>query len=362
MSIAGVRSDRGDEYQVRIALHWLIRMLEDLSIKAIQAQSTGIPGEDTVVTVDDVVVLLEDGWIYYIQAKKNQPKYENWTLKDEVLKEELIKARDQIERNDRGIVYFYSRSPFGELQALAEGCLVYPDYPSFLRDASKSLTDPLSELAKVVNRSPEITFYIARKLRFGEPFSYERWDQDNKRVLDRTVARADLALLVLERYLGSHQARLRDTRYLITRKDVIEELTKNRIAVTPKRNEAEILSAFASATKIGRNWLRTIGNEKIPRSELNQLTEYANQGSSSILLTDRPGSGKTCLLLDFVEHIENSTSWGLLFIKGDQFTDIKKLSDLSEHGLPDDLVGQCARLASHRKVIVIIDSLDGICQ
>jgi hypothetical protein len=66
------------------------------------------------------------------------------------------------------------------------------------------------------------------------------------------------------------------------------------------------------------------------------------------------------LLLDLADYIEGEkeTVWGLLFIKGDRFTNLQREQDLVAEGLPDDIVGQCARLADFRKVIVIIDSLD----
>ena len=62
-------------------------------------------------------------------------------------------------------------------------------------------------------------------------------------------------------------------------------------------------------------------------------------------------------LADYIER-EKTSVWGLLFIKGDQFTNTEKEQDLVAQGLPEDIVGQCARLADFRRVIIIIDSLD----
>ncbi|MGD2184335.1 NACHT domain-containing protein [Lusitaniella coriacea] len=114
------------------------------------------------------------------------------------------------------------------------------------------------------------------------------------------------------------------------------------------------------ASSIGRKWLRTIDSKSIPRSELPKIIEFIEQESRTILLTDRPGSGKTCILLDLADYIEREQEsvWGLLFIKGDLFTNVENEQDLVAKGLPEDIVGQCARLADHRRVIVIIDSLD----
>jgi hypothetical protein len=359
MSIAGRRSNQGDEYQLRVALHWLIRLLEDSSIRGIQVDSTGIPGQDFSVAVDDIVILYNNDSACFIQAKKNEPKHEAWSLSDKVLQEELCKARDQLESHDNSKVKFYSRSPFGELKALVENCNRFPDFLAFQRDASKNWSTSLRQVAKNLARSEEEAFNLIQQFGFGPTYEFDDWDRQNHNDLDRLVPRVDLAMPILERYLASHEAGLRDSKHLITRDEVWADLQKLGLSPTPKRSEAEILATFKLASGVGRRWLCTIDGEKIPRIELSQLVELIKQGSRTILLTDRPGSGKTCLLLDLADELENTESpYGLLFIKGDQFTEINGEQDLIARGLPEDLVGQCARLAGFRRVVVVIDSLD----
>lgn len=359
MSLAGKRSTQGDEYQLRVALHWLISMLEDDSIYSIQVDSTGIPGQDFSVTVDDVVVLYKDGRACFIQAKKNQTDHQAWSLTDEILKKELQKAREQLEGKENSEVKFYSRSPFGELKALVETCEACPDYASFLRNGHQKQLDILKRLAIIIERSEEITFSLAKRFSFGPTYEFDDWDHHNELELDRLVPRADLAMPVLERYLVSHEAGLRDSKHLITREEVWADLKKCGLSPTPKRSEAEILANFKATSRIGRHWLCKIGGEKIHRVELSHLIERIKQGSRTILLTDRPGSGKTCLLLDLADELEKIDSpYGLLFIKGDQFTEIDCEKDLVARGLPEDIVGQCARLTGFCRVIVVIDSLD----
>lgn len=137
-------------------------------------------------------------------------------------------------------------------------------------------------------------------------------------------------------------------------------IIQHGLTPTSKRSEAEILATFKQASSIGRNWLRTIDGETIYRSELSKIIKLIEQGSGSILLTDRPGSGKTCVLLDLADYIEREKAelCSLLFIKGDRFTNTATEEDLVAQGLPSDIVGQCARLANFRRVVVIIDSLD----
>ena len=133
MSSAGTASSQGDEYQLCIALYWLIQLLEGDAIRGIQAESMGIPGQNFAVTVDDVVVLFADGHTRFIQAKKNQPQYHNWTFTG--FQDELHKAYTQLRTTSNSEVWFYSRSPFGEVQALVEGCRTYPEFAAFVRDA-----------------------------------------------------------------------------------------------------------------------------------------------------------------------------------------------------------------------------------
>lgn len=358
MSLAGKRSTQGDEYQLCIALHWLIKLIEYNSIEGIQIDSVGLPGQDGSVSVDDIVILYKNGHACFIQAKKNQKEHKNWSLSDSVLKEELGKAREQLESKEDSEVKFYSRSPFGELKALIEECKHCPDYLAFQREAPEKKSKTLKTLSKIFDRSEEEAYKLVLRISFGPPFEFEDWDGQNDADLDRLLPRADLAKPILERYLVSHEANLRDSKHTIAREDVLSELAKHGLSPTPKRSEAEILDAFKVASGIGRNWLRTIDGKPIHRAELSQLIELIKQDTQTILLTDSPGSGKTCLLLDLADEIERSFHRGLLFVKGDQFTNVNTERDLIDRGLPEDIVGQCARLTRFRRVVVIIDSLD----
>ncbi|MBW4490345.1 MAG: ATP-binding protein [Trichocoleus desertorum ATA4-8-CV12] len=359
MSLAGKRSSQGDEYQLRVALHWLIRLLEDDSIRGIQVNSTGIPEMNFQVTVDDIVILFEEERACFIQAKKNQSDHEAWRFSDKTLQKELQKACKQLELSQNSEVKFYSRSPFGEVKSLVEACKNFPDYFAFTHNAPKNQLEALKHLSKIFERSEEVAFSLAQRLGFGPTNEFEDWDQQNQSALDRILPRAELAMPLLERYLVSHETNLRDSRHLITREDILAELNRHGLSLAPKLSEAEICRTFELASNIGRHWPRTIDNKSIVRTELSKVIELIEQGSRVILLSDRPGSGKTCVLLDLADYIERpSCSWSLLFIKGDQFTDVDNEQDLSVRGLPTDIVGQCARLASYRKVVVIIDSLD----
>lgn len=63
-------------------------------------------------------------------------------------------------------------------------------------------------------------------------------------------------------------------------------------------------------------------------------------------------------LLDFADSVEQHADSALLFIKGDQFARCATEADLIVARLPTDLVPRAARLARHRRVVIVIDSLD----
>uniref|UniRef100_UPI0040571175 NACHT domain-containing protein n=1 Tax=Candidatus Electrothrix sp. TaxID=2170559 RepID=UPI0040571175 len=352
MSRAGAKSDQGDDYQRFIALHWIIRLISDDEIEFVQAQSTGLPDVDEKITVDDIVVCYRDGRRRHSQAKKNQSANRCWNLTD--LKDELPKIQAQLESSPKTLVALYSRTPFGEFTSLVEAGREYPDFAAFKHETGKNLQDALVSLATCWDLPLSDTFALLRRIEIGPHHSFEDWPRINLEELQRLVSRADTALEVLESFLNTHQSKLLASSFVITREDVLDLLRKHGCVRAPLYEESEILEQFLRISAIGRkDWQRTVGGRKINRSEFDQILEQVKEGATTVLITDRPGSGKTCLLLDLADHIEKDDRYGLLFIKGDRFTTESSTADL-----PEDIPGLCARLAEKRRVVVILDSLD----
>ncbi|MBA7556456.1 hypothetical protein ES705_49164 [subsurface metagenome] len=140
MSRAGTKSNQGDDYQRQVALHWIIRLINnDDEISYVQAESNGLPGIDEKVPVDDIVVVYANGFHRHIQVKKNQPQHRSWSLSDQHLIEELPKIRDQLESSEDAIVELCSGTPFGHLRSLADASREYPDLNAFQRNRVISL-------------------------------------------------------------------------------------------------------------------------------------------------------------------------------------------------------------------------------
>ena len=358
MSIAGKRSDSGDEYQLRVAIHWLLHLLSDDAIDGIQVNSVGWPGMGMPVTVDDIVVRYNTGNFLFIQAKKNQPGHATWSLKDRSLVEELKKARDQLENCPGGRVEFYSTSPFGELEKIATDCAHYPDYPSFLRDMTTVQEKILGKLSNILERPKEDLFNLVKQIGFGSHHSFDEWDRHNQRHLTSIVTRPKATLRILERMVESHQADLRSVSNVMRKKDILDELKVEGIYLQPKIAIATIISEFKRASMIGRMWDRKIDGVKILRPEYDDVISAIHDGHRTILVTSGPGGGKTCLLLEVADYIDVSDDMELLFIKGDRFESANIPQDLSSLGLSFDIVECCAALAEAKRVVVVIDSMD----
>ncbi|MEW5925912.1 MAG: hypothetical protein AB1941_00360 [Gemmatimonadota bacterium] len=358
MSIAGTRSSQGDEYQLRVALHWTIRLLSEPDIKAVQAESTGIPGEESAVRIDDVVILFTTGRRIHVQAKKNQTGHSTWALRDPSLQEELVKARDQLEGDPRAGVYFYSQSPFGELRRLADAARNFPDHGALVAGEAAGVKAILARFAKIVGRDESAALQLAARISFGPLHTLEEWDRQNLADLARVAPNPATARDVLERLLGSHQAKLRGAPFLLCKEDIVSVLEAHGLYLTPPYSDAETITAFRTASAIGREWIRTVDGERFTRSAVGAVRRAIEEGRRSVLLTDRPGGGKTCVLLDLADQVESDPGTMLLFVKADLFAEASSEDDLQRLGMPGDIVGRCARLAVHRRVVVIIDSLD----
>ena len=198
MSQAGARSERGDEYQLRVALPWILRLWTDPTVVAVQTESMGVPGDGTAPLVDDIVVVFEDGRRLYVQAKKNHPRFGEWSFRDREMRAELLKARVQLERDETGTVRFVSRSAFGTLHRLAEGARDYPDAETFANDAPATLTGPLRDLTALWERTDEEAFWLVRRVYATITGDYEEMDHGALAALRMLFARPEEVQRLLE--------------------------------------------------------------------------------------------------------------------------------------------------------------------
>lgn len=351
------RSHRGDKYQLAIATHWIIQLLfEDEELEWVVVDPVVHPDRIHRVIVDDIIARYENGSHVYIQAKKNQKNRRAWSISD--FASELKKACEQLENDLLGRVLFYSRTPFGEFEKFLEDSIDYETYAQFIADADNTVKKTLSELAKTIQRSEEITYNICQRIKIGDALDFDSWETRNLRDIERKFSNPALCLVIIKDLADQNQSGLEAPRH-ITRANLLDALRKKGLIITPYRKEEEILALFREASAIGRNSLsRNIDGHKLPRQEVGQIITYLEQGEKSILLTEGRGTGKSWILLELADILEQQ-QWGVLFIKGDWYEDIDSEQALfKKWNFPDDAVALAARLASYRKAVIILDSLD----
>lgn len=353
MSKAGTKSNQGDDFQVAVAMHWVIKLLSNDNIDYMQAESNGLPDINESVPVDDIVIVYQNGNRTHIQSKKNQTKERAWSIKD--WGSELPKILEQLEQGDHITVELYSATPLGDFKTLIDACKEYSDFYHFTEALSADKKKVLDVLVCEWAKNHEEVYNLLKRLQCASPLNLEDRIDQNYKDLGHVISQVDLALPVLESFINRHQSKSLANKLEIRAKDVMEELSQKGLTKVPSLSENEIIKQFNQTSAIGRNdWKRTIAGEKIDRTEFNDILKHIKDKKNTILVLDRPGSGKTCLLLDVADEIEALAEYQLLFIKGDRFAKINS----NENALPNEIVEDCGMLSECSQVIVIIDSLD----
>ncbi|WP_044415458.1 AAA family ATPase [Halarcobacter anaerophilus] len=365
MSRAAKYSFEGDEYQLQIALHWCIELLFNGSIDYMAIDVITIPtsSSNKHVEVDDIFIEYKDGSKIFIQAKKNETNHSKWSLNNFILKEEIKKAYQQY--LDNGInsnhkIYFYSATPFGNFQKLVKDIQKDKQYSSYLT-APKNIKNILKSISKIISQSEEKTFNFLLSIKFGSTKTIEEWSNDNLNKLKFLVTDSKLAKSHLEHILRNHQIGEGDVSNKISKKYLEDELKKVKLVLTSQYDINETLKEFEQASKIGRNKNYSIKGHYLIQSEKENIINILKSKNGSVIVTDKPGGGKSCLLENIAKYFERELEYALLFFKGDEFNKVADDKEFYEkYNMPKDIIGKFVRVSAHKKVIVIIDSLDVI--
>lgn len=361
MSLAGIRSNRGDGYQTLVAFDWALTVLSDENYQWLEIDSI-------TFLVDDVVIGKADGTVIACQCKKNQIDFKEWSAND--LADELEKAARLIAQNETSKVYFYSRNNFGRLGKLKEHSDTQQDangYEGSLSNENHKTDTTLSTLLK--SCAPGLSTYeFLRCIEFETSGTLERMQDQLRERLRNMVSNLDAAFNALWVHLDHLGARMSGdgslsvAQHRFTKSNLEAILNKAGALLVPPVNVAEARASFSSVSAIGRSWRRDVAGQKIASPVVNDLLGAINSGQRAILLTGLPGSGKTCVMLDVQETLERNaqhcTSIVPLFIQSREFSDLATFQDRHAFGLSEQWVNQAARIAENAHVVVIIDSLD----
>ena len=157
LSLAGVRSNRGDNFQTLVAFDWALSILTDDKYQWLEVDSTSLDGNGATLPVDDIVIRCIDGSMICCQCKKNQKDFKPWSISD--LGDELTKAALFLTTNTDSQVKFYSRNDFGALAKLREHSRTQPDCQAFLRSLSQEHNHINAELEKFFPEDCKLTTY-----------------------------------------------------------------------------------------------------------------------------------------------------------------------------------------------------------
>jgi hypothetical protein len=361
MSKAGIQSNRGDGYQTLVAFDWALTVLSDTDYQWLEVDSV-------TWLVDDVVVGKVDGTKICCQCKKNRTAFKAWTIGD--LANELNKASRLLVSDSKAAVRFYSRTAFGELGALWEYSRNYADLSAYQASLGKAHKKSDTKLNNLLSKhaSSLSTYDFLSRTEYINSDGLDRMEmllRERLRQLASNPSAAYDAIWTRLDYLGMRgigNGRSVAAQYRLTKDALKTILSQAGAMLAPPMNLSEVSASFKSTSAIGRAWCRDIGKERILNPVVNELMSAIEEKNRSILLTGLPGSGKTCVMLDLQEKLEQlaktRTDLLPLFIQSREFADMDTAQDRQAQGLSERWVEEVARTAEEAHVVVVVDSLD----
>ncbi|AUT50173.1 AAA family ATPase [Achromobacter sp. AONIH1] len=360
MSIAGVRSNRGDGYQTLVAFEWALTVLSDPECLWLEIDSI-------TYSVDDVVVGKADGTVIACQCKKNQPGFKAWSISD--LADELDKASGLLINNQNAEVRFYSRNNFGALGKLREHSTTQNDEASYYAslDTENQATD-VALKGRLATSAPSLSsFEFLRRTSFEISKELNGMRDLLRERLRIIASNPEAAFNAIWRHLDQLGARIGEDGtsaawHRLTKDDLKAILHEAGAMLVPPMDLAEVRLSFADTSGIGRSWRRDIAGQRIFSPTVKELLAAIDAKKRAILLTGLPGSGKTCVMLALQDALEQRAKTcsdiAPLFIQSREFADLPTAQDRQSQGLPEKWVEKVARLAENTHVIVVMDSLD----
>ncbi|WP_102725251.1 ATP-binding protein [Akkermansia muciniphila] len=376
MSRSAVESHKGDRYQNLLAAQYIAEMMDEKSgqkIVRMEIESTRVLDGDPI-EVEDFIIHHESGRKTYCQCKKNQTARRDWTIHG--LGEELNKAWNLFKNaDDIESIDFYCQNGFGDLGKLAEESRSYPDVQSFIHTAINnnatinSIYQKLKEVLDIQGEDTELWEFL-------KTLSFRTIEQETIREctllhLSSIATNANAALDAVLELVAKANAREKKTGLesrrtdssFITRQDVLKKFSQNGICLAPWYPIEILREEIQRISAIGRSsFLREIGGERIPRPEVKEILQHLDDGSKTMLLEGGPGAGKSCVLLNLVDQLEQDPDapYNVIYLQTKEFDDLGNGTDRISQELGYDFPRKIARFAECHPVIVAMDSLDVI--
>jgi len=363
LSLAGVRSNRGDHYQTLVAFDWALSILVDEAYHWLEVDSTALDASGKPIPVDDVVIGWADDSLIACQCKKNQPDFKPWSIAD--LGDELVKASRFLAANPKAQLKFYSRNDFGDLAKLREHARTQPNTAAYQQSLTSHHRKTDVALAQRLTETPSLTTYDwLHRTSFEVSNEFERTEELLKERLRFLATNAEMAFSALKDKLSNLGACIGEggssapPSHRLSKADLIDILEKSGATLAPPMSQQQMQQSLASASTVGRSWRRDISGTRLHVDTAAELITAIESTDRSILLSGIPGSGKTCVLLELQEALDQRNDLASVFIQTREYACCLTPEARTAHGLPADLVGLIARMADNKPVVIVIDSLD----
>lgn len=362
MSLAGIHSNRGDNYQALVAFDWTLSILSGDNYHSLEVDSAALDSGNSQISVDDVVIGCADGTLIACQCKKNQQHFKDWSVSD--LGDELTKAAKFLANNPNSRVRFYSRSSFGALAKLREHAQTQPDEAAYRQSLSHEHQKTEQALAGYLQGKGISTFEWLRRTTFELSHEFDREKERLKERLAYIVSNVDIGYDVLWTKLDELCARTYRISpnalplHKLEKADLENILQEADVTLVPPMSEQFLQQAFVETSAVGRGWRRDVVGRRLHVDTVEELINVIESAERSILLSGIPGSGKTCVLLELQEALEQRDDLASLFVQTREYAECLNPEARKAQGLPEDLLGVVARMAERKPVVVILDSLD----
>lgn len=363
----GPTTQSGIDYQNSITALYLGRLLDSRdrpSSDRVEYVRTEAPEN-----VDDTVVKFADGHVLYIQAKESiasssKTWANTWRQFDEQFRDSKFqKGHDRI-----ALVIGRWRDEHDQLSRLCEPAKTSESYEEWLSRLTQAQKDLLLKIKPHLIPTGLTDDHVFQLLKHVDVEIIPTVSIRRDKVLDwmpraNRTAREVFALL-LERI--GQGARVRQSYTANNLRNELDQITDSAIQFEAPEDFAQLRDSLAQSSSLLHQQRNSFGETgiHIERQVVAQIVEWlTDEGDvekNVAMLLDQAGMGKTVVMRDALAILSESAD--VLAIKADQqLNDVSTLDQIQHKlGLPDSPISIVSRLATERRVIVLIDQVDAL--
>jgi hypothetical protein len=353
MPLPGGETDKiGNRYEGR----WTVFCMIDVMDEKADSIRLETPGEDAFE-----FFVRRKGKLEYHQVKRQKTGLGHWTLS--ALENQQIQVLSDFWRslsNPDISCVFVSTQDADQLGELAQRALSAASWTEFERDfLNKTQSNHFNTLCqKWGNCSGVTAFEALKRVRIetvGENFLVNTIESRLAALVegDPTTIRIELAELALEKI---HQE--------LTAHDIWHYLLQERKYYRRQwGNDPHVLAAVETANNLYISFLRdtqAIAGDVIPRNEAQIAFEQLTEKKQSILLEGEAGVGKSGVMLQVLERLQNQ-GFPVLTFRVDRLEPTLLPDNVGQQlGLPGSPAIVLANIAQKRDCVLVIDQLDAV--